>query len=85
MCFASFEESCALLKLASNLGLEAANDAARDYIKYYMYPDKLWHAYHCAKDASDDELLELINTVLFYTQFGSLFGAFIVHANTFKR
>jgi hypothetical protein len=63
LCISSFEEACALLKLASSLGLEKSSKAAREFISENMYPHKMWTSLQCAREASDDELVERSKTV----------------------
>jgi hypothetical protein len=64
LCFGSIEEACALLKLASSLALEEANEAARDFISQYMYSEKkVWTALQCAREASDETLIKLAEMV----------------------
>jgi hypothetical protein len=65
LCFDDFEEACTILKLASSLELAGANDAAREYISNYMFPNRLWHAFQCAKEANDKELFGTVMKVSF--------------------
>jgi hypothetical protein len=54
--FDDFEEACFTLKWAPSLELAGAYDAARQYILKHMFPNQLWQALQCAKEADDKDL-----------------------------
>ncbi|XP_065335990.1 uncharacterized protein LOC135936911 [Cloeon dipterum] len=58
LCIENFEVACTLLYHANSLQLNGVTDTARGFIFNHMYPDHLWKAYHCAKNAADQDLLE---------------------------
>ncbi|XP_059479761.1 kelch-like protein 20 isoform X2 [Neocloeon triangulifer] len=64
LCFDDFDEACTLLNHASSLELDGANEAARGYVFNYMYPNRLWNAYQCAKQASDEKLLNFTTKLI---------------------
>jgi hypothetical protein len=61
--FDDFDEACIILKWAPSLELAGANDAARQYILKYMFPNRLWQAFQCAKEADDKEIFDTIMKV----------------------
>jgi hypothetical protein len=62
--FDDFEEACIILKWAPSLELAGAiNDAARQYIFNNMYPNRLWQAFQCAKEADDKEMFDAVMKV----------------------
>jgi len=61
--FDDLDEACIIFKLSASLELTGANDAARQYILKHMFPNQLWQAFQCAKEADDKEMFDAVMKV----------------------